>query len=113
LNAVIVPAAAEPIVPRARPGQPLRRTGRARRLDLECARRDPRRVGGSGTGKSVLMRRSSACARPDAGRDRSIRALDATGQQHRRTHERRNTGVLFQDGALFSSLTVGENVQVP
>jgi phospholipid/cholesterol/gamma-HCH transport system ATP-binding protein len=30
-----------------------------------------------------------------------------------RRHIERNTGVLFQDGALFSSLTVGENVQVP
>src|SRR5690606_39444887 len=30
-----------------------------------------------------------------------------------RLHIERNTGVLFQDGALFSSLTVGENVQVP
>jgi phospholipid/cholesterol/gamma-HCH transport system ATP-binding protein len=30
-----------------------------------------------------------------------------------RQHIERNTGVLFQDGALFSSLTVGENVQVP
>src|SRR5690606_19126848 len=30
-----------------------------------------------------------------------------------RLHVERSTGVLFQDGALFSSLTVGENVEVP
>lgn len=40
---------------------------------------------------------------------RDARADDAES----RLHIERNTGVLFQDGALFSSLTVGENVQVP
>jgi len=70
-------------------------------------------VGGSGTGKSVLMRSILGLRTPDAGQievlGRDARADDAES----RLHIERNTGVLFQDGALFSSLTVGENVQVP
>ncbi|MDA3307087.1 MULTISPECIES: ABC transporter ATP-binding protein [Stenotrophomonas] len=70
-------------------------------------------VGGSGTGKSVLMRSILGLRTPDKGQievlGRDARADDAES----RLHIERNTGVLFQDGALFSSLTVGENVQVP
>lgn len=70
-------------------------------------------VGGSGTGKSVLMRSILGLRRPDAG-EIEVLGLDARSEDPdlRRAIER-NTGVLFQDGALFSSLTVGENVQVP
>lgn len=70
-------------------------------------------VGGSGTGKSVLMRSILGLREPDAG---SIQVLGADARSGRfadRQHITRNTGVLFQDGALFSSMTVGENVQVP
>ncbi|WMJ67757.1 ABC transporter ATP-binding protein [Stenotrophomonas sp. 24(2023)] len=70
-------------------------------------------VGGSGTGKSVLMRSILGLRTPDEGQievlGRDARAADAES----RLHIERNTGVLFQDGALFSSLSVGENVQVP
>lgn len=70
-------------------------------------------VGGSGTGKSVLMRSILALRQPDAGRI-EVLGVDAMSQDPAdRRHIERNTGVLFQDGALFSSLTVGENVQVP
>jgi phospholipid/cholesterol/gamma-HCH transport system ATP-binding protein len=70
-------------------------------------------VGGSGTGKSVLMRSILGLRRPDAGRI-EVLGVDARAEDPRsRLHIERNTGVLFQDGALFSSLTVGENVQVP
>ncbi len=70
-------------------------------------------VGGSGTGKSVLMRSILALRQPDAGRI-EVLGVDAMSQDSAdRRHIERNTGVLFQDGALFSSLTVGENVQVP
>ena len=70
-------------------------------------------VGGSGSGKSVLMRTVLGLRRPDAG-EIEVLGLDARSDdpELRRMIER-NTGVLFQDGALFSSLTVGENVQVP
>ncbi|KAF1716586.1 ABC transporter ATP-binding protein [Pseudoxanthomonas wuyuanensis] len=70
-------------------------------------------VGGSGTGKSVLMRSILGLRIPNAGQI-SVLGMDARSDSARaRQHIERNTGVLFQDGALFSSLTVGENVQVP
>jgi len=70
-------------------------------------------VGGSGTGKSVLMRSILGLHRPDAG-EIEVLGVDARADNPaNRLHIERNTGVLFQDGALFSSLTVGENVQVP
>jgi phospholipid/cholesterol/gamma-HCH transport system ATP-binding protein len=70
-------------------------------------------VGGSGTGKSVLMRSIIGLRRPDAG-EIEVLGVDARSEEPEdRLHIERNTGVLFQDGALFSSLTVGENVQVP
>jgi phospholipid/cholesterol/gamma-HCH transport system ATP-binding protein len=70
-------------------------------------------VGGSGTGKSVLMRSILGLRTPDAGQI-EVLGVDARREDSAsRLHIERNTGVLFQDGALFSSLTVGENVQVP
>ncbi|QNP41410.1 ABC transporter ATP-binding protein [Lysobacter solisilvae (ex Woo and Kim 2020)] len=70
-------------------------------------------VGGSGTGKSVLMRSILGLREPDEG-SIEVLGLDARNPAADRHREiERNTGVLFQDGALFSSLTVGENVQVP
>lgn len=70
-------------------------------------------VGGSGTGKSVLMRSILGLRKPDAG-EIEVLGLDARSEDASlRRQIERNTGVLFQDGALFSSLTVGENVQVP
>ena len=70
-------------------------------------------VGGSGTGKSVLMRSILGLREPDEG-EIEVLGIDARdpAPEHHRLIER-NTGVLFQDGALFSSLTVGENVEVP
>ncbi len=70
-------------------------------------------VGGSGTGKSVLMRSILALRKPDEG-EIDVLGVDASSEDPSdRRHIERNTGVLFQDGALFSSLTVGENIQVP
>jgi phospholipid/cholesterol/gamma-HCH transport system ATP-binding protein len=70
-------------------------------------------VGGSGSGKSVLLRTIVGLLPKHAG---SIRvfgtSFDESGQQERNALERR-WGVLFQQGALFSSLTVRENVEFP
>jgi len=70
-------------------------------------------VGGSGTGKSVLLRSIVGLLRPAAG---SVRVfgedLLALSPESRSRLERR-FGVLFQRGALFSSLTVIENVALP
>ncbi|MBB4860981.1 phospholipid/cholesterol/gamma-HCH transport system ATP-binding protein [Novosphingobium chloroacetimidivorans] len=71
-------------------------------------------VGGSGTGKSVLMRSVIGLQQPAAG---EIHVL-GRDMMHEETAEdeidiRSRWGVLFQGGALFSTLTVGENVEVP
>ena len=83
-------------------------------LDLEVRRGEILGVvGGSGTGKSVLMRSIIGLQRPDEGEvtvfgepilDRNDAELQAL---------RKRWGILFQGAALFSTLTVAENVQVP
>lgn len=70
-------------------------------------------VGGSGTGKSVLLRTIVGLIRPAEGHIRVLGVdVGDTGGAERRALEQR-WGVMFQDGALFSALTVRENVQVP
>lgn len=70
-------------------------------------------VGGSGTGKSVLMRSIIGLQAPTAG------VVDVFGEsmigreEYEAKRVRQRWGVLFQNGALFSTLTVAENVQVP
>src|SRR3546814_1071824 len=72
-----------------------------------------RSVGGSGTGKSVLMRSIIGLQVPDEGE------IEVFGQPMigRADEEalaiRKRWGVLFQGGALFSTLTVAENIEVP
>lgn len=70
-------------------------------------------VGGSGTGKSVLLRTIIGLLRPAEGSVEVFgQRLDHLPDIERRRYEQR-WGVLFQDGALFSSLTVAENVEAP
>jgi phospholipid/cholesterol/gamma-HCH transport system ATP-binding protein len=70
-------------------------------------------VGGSGTGKSVLLRTIIGLNRPAAGTIQVLgkSMLDLSEAERRRIEER--WGVLFQNGALFSSLTVQENIESP
>jgi phospholipid/cholesterol/gamma-HCH transport system ATP-binding protein len=70
-------------------------------------------VGGSGTGKSVLLRTIIGLNRPAEGDIRVLGQLtrDLDDEAVRRLQAR--WGVLFQNGALFSSLTVAENIQAP
>lgn len=84
------------------------------KLDLDVKRGEILGVvGGSGTGKSVLMRSVIGLQRPAAG-EIEVLGVDALSDDiQSRLQIDRNSGVLFQDGALFSSLTVGENVEVP
>ena len=69
-------------------------------------------VGGSGTGKSVLLRAIVGLIRPAAGRIELFGVDTASLEPQELTALRSRYGVLFQDGALFSSLTVAENIQV-
>jgi phospholipid/cholesterol/gamma-HCH transport system ATP-binding protein len=70
-------------------------------------------VGGSGTGKSVLMRSIIGLKMPEEG-DVTIFGESMIGKEEDEALDvRRRWGVLFQGGALFSTLTVAENVQVP
>lgn len=70
-------------------------------------------VGGSGSGKSVLLRTMLGLHRPNEG-EVLIEGKDImqmSGQELLAV--KRRYGVTFQQGALFSSLTVAENVQLP
>ncbi|WP_260928654.1 ABC transporter ATP-binding protein [Novosphingobium sp. 9] len=70
-------------------------------------------VGGSGTGKSVLMRSIIGLQHPSHG-EITVLGHSMTGANEEEDLDIRSRwGVLFQGGALFSTLTVGENVQVP
>ncbi|MGM0783338.1 MAG: ABC transporter ATP-binding protein [Pseudomonadota bacterium] len=70
-------------------------------------------VGGSGTGKSVLLRSIVGLRQPSAGRIEVFgEDLQRLSTQDRSRVERR-FGVLFQRGALFTSLTLQENVALP
>jgi phospholipid/cholesterol/gamma-HCH transport system ATP-binding protein len=83
-------------------------------VDLELQRGEVLGVvGGSGAGTSVLLRTIVGLMTPAAG------SVEVFGQQladlndHERHQLEARWGVLFQDGALFSSLTVAENIDVP
>jgi phospholipid/cholesterol/gamma-HCH transport system ATP-binding protein len=70
-------------------------------------------VGGSGSGKSVLLKTLLGLRRPDAG-SVEIEGRDITAMGERELREvKRRYGVTFQHGALFTSLTVAENIALP
>ena len=70
-------------------------------------------IGPSGTGKSVLLKEIIGLVRPTSGRV-SVLGTDVWGAGAAELNAlRRRFGMLFQDGALFSSLTVAENIAVP
>jgi phospholipid/cholesterol/gamma-HCH transport system ATP-binding protein len=70
-------------------------------------------IGGSGSGKSVLLRAIIGLVRPAAGRIELLGTDVWRSGPYAMDELRGRFGVLFQDGALFSSLTVAENVAVP
>jgi len=70
-------------------------------------------LGPSGTGKSVFLKNLIGLLRPDRGHI-WVDGADVPELHERRLHElRRRFGVLFQDGALFGSMTVYENIAFP
>jgi phospholipid/cholesterol/gamma-HCH transport system ATP-binding protein len=70
-------------------------------------------IGGSGTGKSVLLKEIIGLIRPQAGTIKLFGEDVWTASESQLMALRRRFGVLFQDGALFSSLTVEQNVAAP
>lgn len=80
-------------------------------LDLEVAAAESLVViGGSGSGKSVLLKHIIGLMRPDQG-NVYIDGTEITNLSERKLNQiRRRIGMLFQAGALFDSMTVGENV---
>ena len=70
-------------------------------------------VGGSGTGKSVLLNTIIGLRRPQAGTVKVFGQDIAHVSERRWSAIERRWGVLFQQGALFSNLTVRENVAAP
>lgn len=70
-------------------------------------------VGGSGTGKTVLLRQILGLSRPAAGTVRVFGQPVLHGPAKSRHALRQRWGVLFQSGALFSALSVFDNVAVP
>ena len=83
-------------------------------LDLEVRRGEILGVvGGSGTGKSVLMRSIIGLQTPVEGEVTVFDEPMIGRPEEEAKHVRRRWGILFQGGALFSTLTVAENVQVP
>ena len=70
-------------------------------------------VGGSGSGKSVLLKTLLGLRRPDAG-SVEIEGREVTTMDDRELRDfKRRYGVTFQAGALFTSLSVAENITLP
>lgn len=70
-------------------------------------------MGRSGTGKSVLLKHIIGLMKPDAGTI-TVDGTQLVGLKERELNEVRiRFGLLFQGGALFDSMTVGENVALP
>ncbi len=70
-------------------------------------------VGGSGSGKSVLLKEIIGLIDPAAGSIELLGRDIATLSRQERAAVQTRTGVLFQNGALFSSMTVAENIMLP
>lgn len=70
-------------------------------------------LGGSGTGKSTLLRMIGGLQRPDSGEVRVAGHLLSEKSERELGEIRKGIGMLFQNGALLDSMTVLENVGLP
>lgn len=67
-------------------------------------------IGGSGTGKSILLKNLVGLIKPDSGKI-FIDGIDVTSADKQQLHEtQKKIGFLFQEAALFDSLTIEENI---
>jgi len=67
-------------------------------------------LGETGTGKTLLLKLAAGLLRPDSGSIRMLGKEISAMSEHELLAARRRIGFVFQEGALFDSLTVGENV---
>src|SRR5579859_1559423 len=70
-------------------------------------------LGRSGTGKSVTLKLIMALMRPDTGEVWVDQDMVVGLREHDLSHVRKKLGYLFQDAALFDSLTLYENLALP
>jgi len=70
-------------------------------------------MGGSGSGKSTLLRHLIGLEHPSSGNIKLLGQDIRNMTEHDMTQLYRKVGVAFQSGALFSSMTVGENIMLP
>ncbi|NQU56625.1 MAG: ATP-binding cassette domain-containing protein [Rhodospirillales bacterium] len=70
-------------------------------------------MGGSGSGKSTLLRYLMALEKQTSGSIKLLGQDIGTASQQQMFDLRKKIGVAFQSGALFSSMTVGENIMLP
>lgn len=70
-------------------------------------------MGGSGSGKSTLLRYMLALERPRSGSVRVLGRDVASASRSEMYELRKRSGVAFQSGALFSSMSVGDNIMLP
>src|SRR5499427_1569711 len=67
-------------------------------------------LGETGTGKTLTLKLAASLLRPDSGTVRALGQEISAKSERELLHFRRQIGFVFQEGALFDSLTVGENV---
>ena len=70
-------------------------------------------IGQSGAGKTVFLKTLTGLIKPDAGEIYYDGTAYGTMDENRREHLRHEIGMVFQGGALFDSMSVGENVCFP
>jgi phospholipid/cholesterol/gamma-HCH transport system ATP-binding protein len=114
LNFMSLPTTQPPVISARGIGTRFGSTWVLRGLDLEVAQGEILAlVGGSGSGKTTLLRQMVGLLHPTEGQVRLFGETLESGDVLKDRALRRRFGVLFQQGALFSALTVFQNIAFP
>ena len=70
-------------------------------------------LGAAGSGKTTLLKTALGLVKPDSGADLSVRAGRDQPQGERLFDLRAKVGILFQEGGLFDSMNIADNVAYP